>query len=144
MRWHLLRYDNTILRSVEADNIGRARFALAPIEEGCIVVSAASHACGESREVIKARARNANGVCKVCNKWIGAQGHDTLPGYHRYCYARHLKRQQTEAQRQMEIERRARYKAKLAAEKKSARSTDESGNATSSSVDTGAGDIKSA
>lgn len=144
MRWHLLRYDNTILRSVEADSIGYARFALAPIEEGCVVVSALSHACGESREVIKARARDAGGLCKVCNKWIGKQAHDSAPGFHRYCYARHLKRQQTEAQRQMEIERRARYKAKLAAEKKSARSTDESGNATSSSVDTGASDIKSA
>lgn len=144
MRWHLLRYDNVIVRTAEASDKHSARLVLAPIDEGCIVVSALSHACGESREVIKARARAGGGLCKGCNKWMGAQAQESIPGWHRYCYERKLRRDATEAQRQLAIERRARYKAKQAAEKKSARSTAESVSDLSHSVDTGANATKSA
>lgn len=44
MKWHLLDLDGRIVRSVEATSAGEARFRLAPIPKGALVVSAASYA----------------------------------------------------------------------------------------------------
>ena len=115
MKWHLVRPDNAIVRTAQADDVRTARVVLAPIEPGHIVVSALSFALGETREVVRARERAGGGNCQWCNKWISASTYYASEhvGWHRYCYDQKQRREASEAQRQLAIQRKARYLDKL-------------------------------
>lgn len=43
MKWHLVAPDGLVVRSADAGSVGEARFRLAPIPHGCIVLSAVSY-----------------------------------------------------------------------------------------------------
>lgn len=103
--WHLITTNDTIVRSTQALSVQQARFRLAPIAPGQLVVSALSFEVKEAREVIASRYK----LCDLCNEPMTGENKGIYTRMHRNCYERLRRNGMTPQERQEYLRRRREY-----------------------------------
>lgn len=104
--WHLITTNDTIVRSTQALSVQQARFRLAPIEPGQLVVSALSYDVKESREIIASRRK----ICDLCSEPMIGENKGIYTRMHRNCYERLRRSGMNPQERQEYLRRRREYK----------------------------------